>query len=248
MTQRLLEPLMALGEWDAAVAVAAGLEATAPAESQWPLIPILVNRGELADARHVLAELAGDRDSEELQVFAGYRCVESVVLRAEGRPHEALAVVGEALERRANVGNWAVVVWALEQALEAAAALGDVRTLDELLAIVEGFTPGETTSYVRAIAARFSAARAALAGDPAGVEPSFAAAASAFREISRPFELAVVQLEHAEWLLGQGRGDEAEPLLAEAREIFERLRARPWLERLDAARERASVTSAPRAR
>jgi len=41
----------------------------------------------------------------------------------------------------------------------------------------------------------------------------------------------VTQLEHGEWLAGQGRRDEAEPLLAEARETFERLEAAPWLER-----------------
>ena len=40
-------------------------------------------------------------------------------------------------------------------------------------------------------------------------------------------------LEHAEWLAGEGRIEEAEPLAAEAREIFERLRATPYLERLD---------------
>jgi hypothetical protein len=43
--------------------------------------------------------------------------------------------------------------------------------------------------------------------------------------------LAVTQLEHGEWLVGQGRADDAEPLLAEARETFERLSAKPWLER-----------------
>ena len=32
-------------------------------------------------------------------------------------------------------------------------------------------------------------------------------------------------------LLEQGQAAEAEPLLAEAREIFARLEARPWLER-----------------
>jgi len=41
----------------------------------------------------------------------------------------------------------------------------------------------------------------------------------------------VTELEHAEWLRDQGRADEAEPLLTEAREIFERLEAGPWLER-----------------
>ena len=47
-----------------------------------------------------------------------------------------------------------------------------------------------------------------------------------------PFYLAVTELEHAEWLAGQGRDEEAEPLLVEAHEIFERLEATPWLERL----------------
>ena len=46
-----------------------------------------------------------------------------------------------------------------------------------------------------------------------------------------PFWLALTELEHAESLIGEGRADEAEPLLAEAREIFERLKATPWLER-----------------
>ncbi|MBA2385034.1 MAG: hypothetical protein H0V68_10295, partial [Actinobacteria bacterium] len=104
------------------------------------------------------------------------------------------------------------------------------------------------TTYMRGIAARFLALRGVLADDAAGPDPAFAAAAAAFREISAPFDLAVVELEHAEWLLGQGRGEDAEPLLAEAGEIFERLRARPWLERLDAAREPTALTPAPRAR
>ena len=43
-----------------------------------------------------------------------------------------------------------------------------------------------------------------------------------------PFWVAVTELEHAELL---GGGAEAERLLAEAREIFERLGATPWLER-----------------
>jgi hypothetical protein len=42
------------------------------------------------------------------------------------------------------------------------------------------------------------------------------------------------ELEYAEWLAQEDRLEEAEPLLAEARETFERFRARPWLERLNA--------------
>jgi len=50
-----------------------------------------------------------------------------------------------------------------------------------------------------------------------------------------PFYLAVTLLELSEWLVAQGQREQSEPLLAEAREIFERLEAKPWLERVAAA-------------
>ena len=39
------------------------------------------------------------------------------------------------------------------------------------------------------------------------------------------------ELQRAEWLAADGRHEEAEAPLAEARATFERLEARPWLER-----------------
>ena len=65
------------------------------------------------------------------------------------------------------------------------------------------------------------------------VEPSFAAAADGFRELSMPFHVAVTQLELGEWLVSSDRAEEARGLLSEAREVFERLRARPWIEQVD---------------
>jgi len=62
---------------------------------------------------------------------------------------------------------------------------------------------------------------------------SFTAAASQLRALELPFHLAVVLLEHGEWLAARGRPDDAAPLLAEAREIFDRLEAAPWLARVD---------------
>jgi hypothetical protein len=41
----------------------------------------------------------------------------------------------------------------------------------------------------------------------------------------------VTQVEYGEWLVKERRGEEAGAHLDEAREIFERLEARPWLER-----------------
>jgi hypothetical protein len=66
--------------------------------------------------------------------------------------------------------------------------------------------------------------RAKLTGDEAG----YRAAAALFRERSLDFWLAVTLLEHGE---AAGR----ETLVAEASEIFERLGAKPWLERAGVA-------------
>jgi hypothetical protein len=49
------------------------------------------------------------------------------------------------------------------------------------------------------------------------------------------FHHAVTQLEHAQWLTSQGRGDQAQPLLVQVRETLELLEAKPWLERLATA-------------
>ena len=56
----------------------------------------------------------------------------------------------------------------------------------------------------------------------------FKAAAAGFREYGLRFWLAVTLLEH-----GELTGDAI--LLEEAREIFESLRATPWIERTNAA-------------
>lgn len=70
--------------------------------------------------------------------------------------------------------------------------------------------------------------------DSKRIDDLFKGAAGLFRELATPFYLGATELEYGEWLVAQERADEAEPLLAEAREIFERLEAKPWLERVDA--------------
>jgi hypothetical protein len=70
------------------------------------------------------------------------------------------------------------------------------------------------------------------------------AAAGMFRELGMPFPLGATLLERGEWLVGQGRASEAGPLLTEARDIFDRLKAPPWLERLEATQSRVGRSPA----
>ncbi len=44
--------------------------------------------------------------------------------------------------------------------------------------------------------------------------------------------MAVTLLEHGEWLASKGELEQAEPLLAEARGMFDGLGAAPWRERV----------------
>jgi hypothetical protein len=53
------------------------------------------------------------------------------------------------------------------------------------------------------------------------------------RELATPFPMAVIMLDHAEALLAAGDPSATEPLVAEARSVFEDLRAVPWIERAD---------------
>jgi hypothetical protein len=115
--------------------------------------------------------------------------------------------------------------------LEAARALGDEQKLNELLGIVEALPPGLSAPFFEATAQRF---RGHLAGADPGADRHFTAAAAQLRALELPFHLAVVQLEHGEWLLARERQDDALLLLTEARETFEHLQAQPWLERADA--------------
>src|SRR5262249_46690620 len=121
---------------------------------------------------------------------------------------------------------------ALGIGLSAALELGRLDELEGLLARIDAMSPGERAPSLQAQAARYRAGMAAARGEHGSVEQGFKTAEAIFREHGLTFPLAQTELEHGEWLVGQGRIDEAEPLLTEAREIFERLEAAPWLERL----------------
>jgi hypothetical protein len=225
--------LVLLGRWDQALAREAELEA---AGMSHPIENLLVHlvavecwRGNLEQGRARL-ERAGELEaSESTEAVTAYRLHEAQVLRIGGKPHDALTVLEPVLEARSELGiTFLTVKLGFVEALEAAFAVGDAAKIDELLGIVEALRPGERPPLLDAHAYRF---RARQTGEEAGL----VTAAARFRELELKFWLALTQLEHAEWLIGEDRPVEAEPLLAEARGIFDQLGARPYLEHADAA-------------
>jgi class 3 adenylate cyclase/tetratricopeptide (TPR) repeat protein len=231
-------PLYMLGRWDESIAALAEIpEEKLPAGGTLisPLTSVLeleLHRGDLDEAQRIFALYERLATSGDVQDQACYATADAALRLAEGRYSEALATAecAIALERTIGIANQATK-HAYVHGIEAALAVGDRGKADQLLATIERLPLGIRPPFLDAQAHRF---RARIASTPEAADSGFAAASARFRELGLPFWLAVTLLEHAEWLCEQGRADESGPLLAEAREIFERLEANPWGERAGA--------------
>jgi class 3 adenylate cyclase/tetratricopeptide (TPR) repeat protein len=232
-----------LGRWDDAYAQLAEIQVDPTSAAGVLLedlfvVQIACWRGRLDEAKETMrhhSELA--LTLEDMQHRTTYVLHEALVARMEGDPRASVDTIERELPASLeDLGiSFLTTKLMLVEGLEAAFALGDIAKVEEFLAIIERHRPGERPALLDAHAVRF---RAKLADTQEQAEQDYRRALAIFRERELVFWHAVTQLELAEWLLAQGRDDDAEPLLAEAREVFERLEARPWLERALAARPR----------
>ena len=192
------------------------------------LAQVARHRGDDESARALMVDWAALKPSADVQVESCRIYAKEVVAMTERRYNEVLRIAREEL---ATAQNSAVVEQSLELGSAAAEQLGMVDELAELLQLAED-APAALPNSSIAQRARLRAKLSALRGND---EPPFAQAVAVLRETGERFWLAATLLEQAERLIARARADEAAPLLAEARETFERLRATPWLERLERA-------------
>jgi class 3 adenylate cyclase/tetratricopeptide (TPR) repeat protein len=233
-----ISSLALLGRWDEALAREEEITASGTLPILGHLLIHLVEidcwRGDIEHARTRMEHVDELKMHESLDYVSSYRLHEAQLLRTEGDPRAAQAALEPILETRSEISiSDLQLKLAFVEALECAFELGDTGKLEELLSIIEDLRSGERPPMLEAHAARF---RAKLAGDAVAAEKGFHRAADIFRERELVFWLAVTRLEQAEWLTSRDRSDEAQPLLLQARETFERLKAKPWLERVDAVR------------
>ncbi len=220
----LTYPLYMTGRWEEALAALEDLTEEQIRSGAMFLsmltsvLEIYIHRGRLEQAQRLFSLFSRLETSVDLQELGMYRSATAALRRADGRFGEALEAGSASVELVQTFGaGHQLVKQGLVEAIEAALALGEREQAGELLATIEKLPPGLRPPYLEAQAHRF---RARLDGNEAG----YRAAAARFRELEVPFWLGVTLLEHGE-----------EPGLAEAREIFERLEATPWLERVTAA-------------
>ncbi|MGZ4408439.1 MAG: AAA family ATPase [Gaiellaceae bacterium] len=247
-----LTQLFPLGRWDEALTIAAEEQPHAAGETARSELlnaaRIHCERGDLEPADALLAAADTLRDSDNPQSRAGYAAVEARLLRAHGQPTQALAAAERGL---ATLGELAItdttIKTAWVEACEAALALPDLDKADQLLAIPETLDPGQLTPFLHSHSLRLRARLDAARDNHSNVDERFRAATALYREFDLTFHQAVSQLEHADWLTSQDRADEAEPLLTEAHQTFERLQATPWRDRtaraLPAQREAEAALS-----
>ncbi|HEY7208439.1 MAG TPA: adenylate/guanylate cyclase domain-containing protein [Gaiellaceae bacterium] len=237
-----LYPFFALGEWDEVIRRASELPGdeltavgarTALASVLVTLPLVNVNRGELEAARRPFEFFEAAGISADVQERAMHDTGLAAVLHAQGRHAEALEALREPLVSREDLGAGSEAFReAFILAVEARLALEDLDGAEALIAEqIDALPVGKAPQYLRAHCARFRALIAAWRAQDDLVEPGFRRAAATFREIAVPFSLGVCLLEHGEWLVGEGRRTEAEPLLDEALGLFGRLGAKPWLDR-----------------
>jgi tetratricopeptide (TPR) repeat protein len=172
--------------------------------------------------------------SDDIQEVAEHGSARAIVFRSKREYREAIEAAEAAITSRDALGfadphvKESFVI-AVDSALE----MGDREKAEDLLGLIEDLPAGLKPRFLKAQALRFRARLAEWATDPGVVEERFQQAIELFRKIEMPFYLAISALEFGEWLTTQSRATAAEPLLTEARGIFEGLGARPWLERLE---------------
>ena len=202
-----------------------------------------LTRGRPEEAKRWLEGIPepGDAATADLQVLSVARWAVQLRAEMEDRPADAL----DGLE--SDVA-WSVehgITLGLEFLLESAATLStiveDPLRAEKIVAPVEAMA---RSAHTRAIDAQFyrSNANAAVArGDGSAAAESFGLALAAARNLGSPPMLGPVLHDYARWLLEDGRPDDAAPLLAEARELFAKMGATVWLQRLDELEPAAAV-------
>jgi tetratricopeptide (TPR) repeat protein len=215
---QLIDVLVKLGEWDEAATLVEVIEPVglAPSIGLSPSVHLFAERGDLDRAQFLLTAHESMRESTDLQAKASLLEAEAVIRRHEGHYAEAVAAAKESLELWRMIGEQHYAVEMLAQAAQAAIEGADFEEAERLLEYAESWPLIERRPLLAAHTARIRAKLRAVRGEDATRE--LAQAAAMFREHSRPFWTGVT-------LFDAGRVDEAE-------EIFERLRAEPWLERL----------------
>jgi hypothetical protein len=241
--------LLMTGDWDAAeVELAQTIDADGLADIEllaccraW----VAALRGDAPAAQAILAGLGDLRASDDPQDQAIIAVTEAFTAAARGQPAAALRHARAAI---GPVGALAIsyeyLRWAWPLAARAAHDLADAATARELLALLDGYPPGQLAPMQRA---ERDLARARLTAADGGqdADAAFTAAIAGLRQHSTPYHLSHGLLDYAAHLAARGDTDAAAAAISEAAAIAARLGCQPLLDRAETIEPATSRTAAP---
>jgi hypothetical protein len=232
----LAQALLMTGDWDGAEAeLDQALDGDGLADIEFLACNrawVAALRGDTPAAQQTLAGLGHLRVSEDPQDQATIAAVEAFTAAADRQPDTAFRYARAALGHADALGiSWDFLRWAWPLAARAAYDLADAAATTELLAMLDGYQPGQLAPMQRA---ERDLARARLTADvgPA-TGAAFPAAIAGLRQHSTAYHLAHGLLDHAERLLRLGDDQAAEAAISEARDIAGRLGCEILLDRAD---------------
>ena len=240
LTGGLVDDLRQRGDWDEACALAdsialaevghdASLVSTALI-----VVRVRLDRGERSAARDVLADLAGVLDADDVQQRSVELWRRALAAEAEGRLDDACAELAEVVRLSIELRNMAGVSECARDVADLALRGARLERALEIASLCDALPPGARTRAITSQTERIHAAAAVAAGDDAAAADHFGVALAHARNLGFALWLAPVLRDYGAWLARSGRHEEAAPLLAEARGLFERMGAVVWLEWLDA--------------
>ena len=244
--------LIDLGRWDEAAGLLAHY-----AEVDEPLMEVYtpgymgmlntialhVWRGDVDVATRVFDKVSPYLVDKEAEVRADLKAARALLLNAAGDHEAALAEAERGLSEALDPSFPLSARRAAPQAAEAAFALGRLDKVEEVISAIRGRHRLGRQPTLDAHILRWQARLAATSRDFEAATALFAQAVDAFAAVRRPFWRAVTQLEAGESALAAGREDDARSLVGEARATFAELRARPWMDRAEAAMRRSDDRS-----
>ena len=203
-------------------------------------------RGDPPSAQATLAGLGDLRASEDPQDQTQIAVAEAFTAAARRQPAAALRHARAILDEASALGiGHEFLRWVWPLTARAAHDLSDTATTNDLLALLDGYQPGELAPMQRAERDLARARLTTLDGGPAAAA-AFTAAVTGLRQHSTPYNLAHGLLDHAAHLLRMGEDEAAAAATGEARGIAERLGCQPLLDRaetIEPARPRTAASS-----
>jgi DNA-binding CsgD family transcriptional regulator/tetratricopeptide (TPR) repeat protein len=214
--------LMAVGEWDRAIAVADDARGDL-GFAQVEIAQIEVARGDLTSARERLRRAETLDRLDQPQFHLSVAIARAALELTEGRPQRALAQSLGTAELVSGTDLESVALPLLLTGIRAAALIGASAEIDRLLALLPGALDGPTGPAVRAQAA---GERSGATGTP---DPaSWVSAAAEWEAVRRPYDQARALVRAAESLLAtRGHRREAAAALRTAFGLAARLGAVP---------------------